>query len=153
MKKIFLSNGDFTLVSNEDYIFLVGYNWWITCNGGYAKGSVEGKDQTLHRIVAKRMGIDLSNQIDHTNGNKLDNRRENLRSATPSQNVANSDSYKNNKSGYKGVSKRKNKWRAQIQKVGIQYHLGLFDTPEEASNAYVKAAEQLHGEFAHEQHS
>ncbi len=105
----------------------------------------------MHHIIAKRMNLDLSKGIDHINCNKLDNRRENLRVATRSQNMFNRTAQRNNRSGLKGVTKRKGKWTARIQKDGIQYDLGLFNTPEEASTAYTEAAEQLHGEFANEE--
>jgi len=103
----------------------------------------------MHREVARRMGLDLSNEIDHINGDKLDNRRENLRSATRSQNKMNSGKPKNNTSGYKGVCwyKRGNKWRAQIGINGKLKHLGYFEDKEEAAKAYKKAAEKYHGEF------
>ena len=144
-KKIFLSNGGFTSVSDEDYIFLFPYTWYMI-KKGYAYGWVKNKYQLLHRTVAKRMGLDLLNQIDHINGDKLDNRRENLRSATQSQNSMNSRI--KNKTGYKGVTKTNQKWGAQIKVNGQQIWLGTFNTPEEAHDAYREAAEQYFGEFA-----
>ena len=149
-KKIFLSSGQVSLVSDEDFLYLSGYNWCVN-NRGYVTGRVDRETESMHRIIAKRAGIDISNQIDHINGNKLDNQRKNLRPATQSQNMAYHDGY-SARSGYKGVTPAAcgYKWQARIQKNGRQYHLGLFDTPEEAHEAYVKAAKQLHGEFAHD---
>lgn len=84
-------------------------------------------------------------QTDHVNGNKLDNRRANLRSATPAQNRANRGKTVRNKTGLKGVGTYRNgKYRAVLGKK----HLGYFDTPEAAHNAYVEAAKEIHGDFA-----
>lgn len=87
---------------------------------------------------------------DHINGNGLDNRRENLRLATRSQNSINRGKQSNNKSGYKGVSwnKRDKRWTAQITINKHIINLGGFDTPEQAYEAYKEAAKQYHGTFA-----
>ena len=101
-----------------------------------------------HRII---MGItDPKIQVDHINGNKLDNRKENLRLATNQQNNYNVGPQKNNKSGYKGVSwkKDKNKWEAKIRNNNKLKFLGYFDDLVEAGRAYDRAALELFGEFA-----
>jgi hypothetical protein len=96
------------------------------------------------------MGLDLSNEIDHIDGDSLNNNRSNLRAATRAQNSQNRSKQKNNASGIKGVSldKRRSKWLAQIQSDGTHYYLGRFDTKEDAAEAYRKAANKLHKEFA-----
>lgn len=88
--------------------------------------------------------------IDHIDGNSLNNRIENLRAATQSQNLCNRGKPKSNTSGYKGVyfDKTKNKWRAEIQKHGEVHRLGYFNAAEEAGAAYNTAAKELHGEFS-----
>lgn len=82
--------------------------------------------------------------------NALDNRRANLRLATKSQNQMNRRIQRNNTSGFKGVHlfKRTGKFRAYIMVQGKEKHLGYFATAEEAHVAYVKAAVEIHGEFA-----
>lgn len=145
-RKIFLSNGDVALVSDEDHIFLAGYNWHQH-KKGRVLGRINGKHQWIHRAVAKRMGLDLSNQIDHKDGNPLNNCRDNLRSATNAQNRANSRIRKS-KSGFKGVVRKCNCWQAQITVNKEKIYLGSFDTPEEAHEAYCEAAVKYHGEFA-----
>jgi hypothetical protein len=104
----------------------------------------------MHRVIAARMGLDLSEIIDHMDGNGLNNSRSNLRAATNAQNLQNRGKQKNNTSGIKGVSwdKARSKWAAEIRSQGKRYHLGRFDTKEEAAEAYRKAAKKLHKEFA-----
>lgn len=87
------------------------------------------------------------NQIDHINGNSLDNRINNLREATQQQNMQNKRApQSNNKSGVLGVSfcKKSKKFMAQIGKNGKQKRLGYFVSPKEAHEAYLKAKRELH---------
>src|SRR5581483_3829710 len=97
----------------------------------------------MHQYVIQLQGIDVpvGYEIDHINRDKLDNTRENLRVVTRMLNQHNTGIRHNNKSGYKGViwRKRSNKWVASIRRAGIVYALGDYDTPEEASQAYVNA--------------
>jgi len=89
--------------------------------------------------------------IDHINGNRDDNRIDNLRLATPSQNGANKRKPESNTSGRKGVTIAENgKFVASIRCLGKDYHLGTFGTLEDASEAYLAAAKKLFGEFAHD---
>jgi hypothetical protein len=89
-------------------------------------------------------------EVDHKNTVRNDDRWDNLRPATPSQNVQNRNRPRNNTSGFKGVSwsASRKAWWAQITKDGIHHNLGLFATPEEAYTAYCEAAASLHGEFS-----
>jgi hypothetical protein len=83
--------------------------------------------------------------LDHRNENTLDNRIANLREATDAENVQNQSApRRNNTSGYRGVSAEGTRWRATISHKGHQRRLGTFDTPEEASAAYLTAKAVLH---------
>ena len=88
--------------------------------------------------------------VDHRDVDKLNNRWENLRAACHSENGTNRKLFPNNTSGYKGVSwhKRMGKFQAHISKNRVDRYLGTFDDAESASEAYVKASEKYHGEFA-----
>ena len=115
----------------------------------YRRIRIKGKKYGAHRLAWLYMtGEWPPRQIDHIDGNALNNRFENLRLATPAQNLVNRGAHKNNKLGIKGVSKFRNKYKAQIQARGQKIHLGCFKTPEEASAAYTKAAEKYFGVFA-----
>lgn len=89
-------------------------------------------------------------QIDHINGNGLDNRIDNLRLATPGQNGANRGAQSNNSTGLKGVGfhKASGKYRAFLTLNGRSKHLGLYETPELAHEAYKAAAREAFGDFA-----
>lgn len=134
-------------VSPEDEHLL--QNDWRLDGEGYLRRSltIDGKPgyEFLHRVICKP---GPGKVVDHINGNKLDNRRENLRACTNTENLRNRAMHKNNKAGVKGVFARGSKFRAQIRSDGKRYHLGTFDTPEAAGAAYAAAATRLHGEFA-----
>ncbi len=118
----------------------------------YFRVRVNGINYLVHRIIYfLAFGVDPGNlHIDHIDGNGQNNNPANLRLATNSENMRNRGATKINTSGFKGVDWRKQSqnWRALIRHHGKLRHLGLFDTPEEAHAAYVRAAKELHGEFA-----
>ena len=116
----------------------------------YRQLEVCGKTYRAHRIIFLMHHGYLPEQIDHIDGNGLNNDIENLRAATNSQNGSNRGAQKNNTSGFKGVGwhKKAQKWQASITSDGKRRHLGLFDTPEAAHQAYTAAATKLHKEFA-----
>ena len=100
----------------------------------------------MHKLLCP---CEPGREVDHVDGNTLDNRRHNLRSVTRSQNSINKRAPKSNTSGFKGVSQvRTGKWAAYIKKDYQKHHLGTFDTKEEAARAYNRAARQLFGEHA-----
>jgi hypothetical protein len=88
-------------------------------------------------------------EIDHRNEIKGDNRFSNLREASRIQNAWNTGAHKNNTSGHKGVDLSYGKWRARIRVGSKRVNLGVFDSAEDASAAYERAAAQHHGNFAH----
>lgn len=84
-------------------------------------------------------------QIDHVNGDRADNRLENLREATNAQNAQNHQKIrKTNTSGFSGVRRENKKWLAEIKVNYKPIRLGLFETPEEAHEVYLKAKQDLH---------
>ena len=108
-----------------------------------------GKTHQAHRIVWQLHNGQIPDglQIDHINGIKDDNRIENLRLDVNKENPQNiSEPQCNNTSGYLGVSwnEREKKWRAQIMVKGKRKYLGLYDTKEEAYEAYLAAKRDLH---------
>ena len=96
------------------------------------------------------MNLNVSIFTDQKDRNTFNNQRLNLREATPSQNKMNSKIRSDNTSSYKGVSwcKLMQKWKARITVNGKRIHLGYFDDPKEAHEAYCTAADQYFGEFA-----
>lgn len=111
------------------------------------------REISLHRTILERIigrRLQTGEMCDHINGDTLDNRRANLRVASSAQNNQNCKMHIDNSSGYKGVywEKRVRRWRADIQANGERRFLGLYATAVEASEAYQRAALELHGEFA-----
>jgi hypothetical protein len=117
---------------------------------GHVNVMVDGGMCAAHRIVFLMVHGWLPVEIDHINRVKTDNRIENLRPATSSQNKGNVGLSRTNASGYRGVSRnsRSGKWHAQIKINGKQTYLGRRDTPEEAALLYNEAATRHFGEFA-----
>ena len=144
MKQITLANkSTFALVDDSDFECVNQWKWHLDITGYAVRKPKSGKIY-MHRLLLN-VG---AKQVDHINGNTLDNRRSNLRPSTIAENRRNKGPKSENTSGYKGVTKRKNKWIAQISANGTGYYLGIFDNKESAAKAYNKAATQLHGEFA-----
>lgn len=150
LKEIKLTNGMFTIVDNEDYDKLVNSNWYYS--NGYAKKSVKNESTGkwryiyLHRLITD---VPRKIQIDHINGNRLDNRRENLRFCTNAENGKNRKISKNNTSKFKGVFfyKKGNSWRSMIRVDGRRIFLGDFGSAEAAYEAYCKASSEFHKNF------
>ena len=124
-------------------------------NNGYVivKITINQKKFELcgHRVAwAMHTGCWPINDIDHKNRVRDDNRFENIREATRIQNHHNKAVMANNKSGIKGAyfSKQAGKWRASIKVGNSRKHLGTFDSPEKAGEAYAAASKAFHGEFS-----
>lgn len=114
---------------------------------GYRAIHRHGRRHQEHRLawIYVHGSIPAGMHVDHINGDKQDNRIANLRPCTRSQNLQNQRRpQRHNKTGYLGVHLKRNKYQAQIFVDGRVKRLGLFDTPEEASAAYLAAKRRLH---------
>jgi hypothetical protein len=154
-----LSQGLIATVDVGDFLALSEHKWSARRRDDgkdkfYAVRGVGSARKPGHKIIRMhRWLMDAGDgvEVDHVNGDGLDNRRGNLRFATSSQQKHNRPRSKNNASGFKGVSfdRQRKSWKAAIM-VEHRYHfLGRFKTAEEAARAYDAAATRLHGEFAH----
>ena len=139
------------LVSERDYNLVKDTRWRARKNRNgsvYAQGRPnKGPSVLLHRFI---LGLKASDpEVDHRDRNGLNCCRENLRLATRSQQMANQDRRRNNKSGFKGVSQNsKNSWYVSYRHNGIKHYIGPFQTPIAAAQAYDDAMQAAFGEFA-----
>jgi len=155
MDRFISINGYQFKISEEDVKWIQLYDWRTTKSNSrhvYAVRRELGLDgiirvKYMHREI---LGEEPKRLVyaDHKNGDTLDNRRENLRWATPQQSRFNSSVRYNNKLGVKGVHVFGKKYRAMICHNGKRMHLGLFETIEEAKVAYDSMAKQLFGDFS-----
>lgn len=122
-----------------------------TDNGkGYLKVQIDGVKHFVHRIVWIMHYGEAPKRLDHKDTNKLNNRIENLRPATGTENGLNRGAPKHNTSGIKGVSwhKKHGKWYVCMKVLGKQKFFGLFEDIELAELVAIEAREKYHGEFA-----
>ena len=144
----FSSNSDDEfLLSSSDYEKIKDY-CWIKHHSGYmmAVDTISDKLIYLHVLIMQPINDE---EVDHINGNKLDNRRENLRICTHQQNMMNRKIQKNNTSGIPGVyyNKKYSKWHARIKINGFYIHLGFFDDINEAAQVRQNAEQQYFKEI------
>lgn len=131
----------------------VGTKAGTICVIGYVQIRVDGNFYYGHRLAFLYMtGNWPENEVDHINMIRHDNRWMNLRHATRSENNFNTNARSRNKLGIKGVcfSDRYQKFIAQISVNGHKYHIGKYETLEEATMAYTGLARLIHGEFYRE---
>jgi len=123
---------------------------WIN-REGYRDIQINGKNYGEHRLIFLLFYGYFPKEIDHINGNPSDNRIENLRKVTRSQNQMNKKKVIHKSSKYKGVSwdKQAQKWKVRITKNGIVKQLGRYDNEIEAGKVYNQFAEKYFGEYKH----
>lgn len=144
--KIQLTKGKFAIVDRDDYEELSQHKWYFHSKG-YAVRDTGGR-KNRHSIMMHQEVMN-SKWIDHINRNKLDNRKSNLRKATPSQNQANHPKRMNNTSGYIGVSETpQQRFHAYIENNYKRINIGYFRTAKEAAIARDIVAKKLHGDYA-----
>lgn len=157
MHRIALQNGWAAFVDAADAHLVAGRRWYVAHK--YVRGqkggvacvrSTDVPAVLLHRLV---MGATVGQEVDHIDGNPLNNVRSNLRICSHAENLRNSARHIDNRSGVKGVyfddsCSALRPWRSQIRSHGKKYDLGRFATKEAAGEAYAVAARELHGAFA-----
>lgn len=149
MRKIKLTQGHYALVDDEDWEFVALFKWQVVISRTkkYAAHNMSSSRLMMHRIILKaKKGM----EVDHINGDGLDNTRKNLRLCTQQQNAYNRVVYKRNTSGFKGVTfhKRQKSYQARIRVNTKLIHLGRYKDKIKAAIAYNEAAKKYHGEFA-----
>lgn len=137
------------MVDDEDYEYLNQWKWYYR-NTGYASRTINSNISiAMHRII---MNTPKGMTTDHINGNRLDNRKSNLRIATYAQNQMNKKSLPNSSSKYKGVTFGKHliskPWMAMIKISGKSKTIGYFKTEIEAALAYNEYAKKYFKQFA-----
>lgn len=139
------------MVDDEDYNNLNQYFWSVDLHGAVSGwvGAESYRRILLHRFI---MNAPDDMEVDHIDGDRLNNQKFNLRLATSSQNKCNRGPRKDNRSGYKGVSwhKQREKWTVRIMSGGKYLSLGLFTSKEDAAKAYNAAAVTYQNDFAYQ---
>jgi hypothetical protein len=115
---------------------------------GYLRTCINYKSYRIHRLIFMMHHGYLPKQIDHINGIKDDNRIENLRAATQSQNLFNRTLTKSNTSGIKNVTFEQNKYRVRLRINNKVINFGSYDDLELAELVAIEARDKYHGEFA-----
>lgn len=154
----YANHGEKFIFDKEDYEAINWYRWFVNTDGyleahshkeylnNNKKRNVHVK---IHRVIFEKAYGRKPKEIDHVNGNPLDNRRCNLREATRHQNCWNRKRRRDNSSGTTGVIKTaNNKWRASIMANGVNHHLGTFERKEDAIRVRKEAEEKYFGEYA-----
>jgi len=147
LKSIAIRGGAVAFVSDEDHERVSAHRWSLgggNASGRYASARVDGSTVLMHRLI---LSAPAGLLVDHVDGNRLNNQRENLRLCTGSQNLANARPRVHQ---YKGISRKREGWAAFLSpRHGVtKRNLGTYATAEEAAAAYDIAAREHFGEFA-----
>lgn len=140
------SRGEQFLIDWDDHERISRYTWHLG-KRGYPVTHIKRKTHPLHRVL---LDFPDGYDVDHISGDKLDNRRANLRVCTHQENMCNQKMRNTNTSGYMGVSYLRcaGKYEAYVHCDGKKHYLGLFASPREAAIARDKAAHTLFGQYA-----
>lgn len=149
IKQIPLTQGKVAIVDADDYEHLMQWKWFAKKNmsGTFYAVTYMGnrKIVRMHWLIMGRG----ESMVDHINGDGLDNRKKNLRLCNWLNNCHNKKVFKNNTTGFKGITKRWNgKYQAQIVINYKKITIGTYLTPEDAARAYDAAAIEHYGEYA-----
>lgn len=147
-QEIKLTNNKVAFIDEEDYDKVSKLKWYCSNNDGKLYAVNKNKKVLyMHRLI---MSAPDGYEVDHINGDGLDNRKVNLRLCSSSQNKYNQKLSSANTSGFKGVTwnKNKGKWQVQIGSRNKYKYLGLFEDKYNAAKAYNKEAVRLFGDFA-----
>lgn len=156
MKLISITGNKFAKIDDQDFEKVNRYKWYYSSKQGvvtqvHISGSNwRGRTQKKKHVLMHRFLLDVPKylEVDHKNGNKLDNRRRNIRICTHAENMRNLKLRKDNTSGYKGVGWNFSKWQARIWFNNKKISLGQFEKKEDAAKAYNEAAKKYFGEYA-----
>ena len=145
---VIMTKGCVATIDAEDAADILSHSWTATrgrVGGWYAYRQERGTQHKMHRQLMP----DCAEDVDHIDGDGLNNRRSNLRCASRGQNLVNRGLKVNNTTGYKGVIRAAspNKWRAEVKLQGRAKSLGVFDSPEAAARAYDNACRSNWGDF------
>lgn len=137
------------LLDLDDWEYFKNYPLKVDSQG-YVVYRIDKKSKSVHRKV---MNNPEGMRIDHIDRNKLDNRKQNLRTCSNVENCMNIGISKRNTSGYKGVrrAQRANRWEAYITVYGKKFYLGSFIKIEDAAKAREEAEVKYYGEFARQE--
>lgn len=151
---IYTRNGEAIQIDEEDHEKIRGSVWYIDNTGYPRRGggtTMKGTPRLLHRIV---MDAKAGEILDHINGDRTDCRKSNLRLANAVQNARNRRKVNkdNFTSRFKGVTRRKLKdgtfrWLARVKNRGVERYIGLYNTEEEAAQAYNLHAAEVFDKF------
>lgn len=148
VREIPVTRGYTAIVDDEDYEAVSAHSWCAYQNGASTRPQTRVGRATfyMHQLI-----LPGHPEVDHKDGDGLNNCRSNLRPCTHAQNMANQRKRRNNRSGFIGVHRQaaSSRWSAQVKHEGKTIHLGTFDSPEEAARMRDRAALKSYGQFAH----